>query len=133
MVIVLTSLFFHANAQVVIGTNQVPLNGMLLQLKETENWYIEPDNATKGLLLPRVKLTDPDKLYPMYKENIDYENGNVSMISNINNINVGLLVYNYQGRGVLPTTRLENGLYVWTKETINGSDTFRWVCVFKQS
>lgn len=45
-----------AEAQVTIGSNGIPLQGALLQLKENENLGA---NASKGLLLPRVSLIDP--------------------------------------------------------------------------
>ena len=57
--------------------------------------------------------------------------GGTSTISNINNANIGLLVYNYQGKNVTPVTGLENGLYVWSKETKDGTDSFKWSCLFK--
>ncbi|NDV70060.1 FISUMP domain-containing protein [Dysgonomonas sp. 25] len=45
-------------AQVTIGSNQAPNKGALLDLTQGSA-------TTKGLALPRVALTDKDKLYPM--------------------------------------------------------------------
>ncbi|MDU1891875.1 MAG: hypothetical protein E6767_14400 [Dysgonomonas sp.] len=43
-----------SHAQVTIGADKAPLEGAILQLKETES---STDNSTKGLLMPRVKLS----------------------------------------------------------------------------
>ncbi len=43
----------NANAQVTIGSDQAPVEGALLDLKENQG---KVENSTKGLLLPRVEL-----------------------------------------------------------------------------
>jgi uncharacterized protein (TIGR02145 family) len=95
----------HMQAQVTIGSELEPINGALLELKETAP---DADNATatRGLLLPRVKLTDLSKLYPMFASGYDVAE---------NARHTGLTVYNvnqcpagkdgvYDGPGV----------YTWT-------------------
>jgi hypothetical protein len=54
----------HVQAQVTIGSLINPNQGALLDLKEKEGQE-NNTTATKGLLLPRVNLTDMNKLYPM--------------------------------------------------------------------
>lgn len=51
-----------AYAQVTIGTQTVPAEGALLQLKEDDNMGT---NSTKGLMLPRVGLIDVTNLEPL--------------------------------------------------------------------
>ena len=53
-------------AQVSIGVIEKPVDGALLQLKDKSGITNGAANATKGMLLPRVGLTDLAKLYPMY-------------------------------------------------------------------
>jgi uncharacterized protein (TIGR02145 family) len=92
-------------AQVTIGANIDPNEGSLLDLKTSD----ESVNATKGLLLPRVQLTDLTKLYPMFTGNYDpAENAK----------HVGLTVYNMKG---ITWTGVPSGLYVW--------DGAKWSCI----
>ncbi|SBV95013.1 hypothetical protein KL86DYS1_11282 [uncultured Dysgonomonas sp.] len=51
-------------AQVTIGSENDPNPGALLDLKEEVS--TNDVTALKGLLMPRVKLTDRDKLFPMF-------------------------------------------------------------------
>ena len=53
-------------AQVTVGAKEPPVKGALLQLKEDGSVWRNNTNASKGLLLPRVKLTETTKLKPMY-------------------------------------------------------------------
>ena len=58
-----------AYGQVTIGAGLEPVKGTLLDLKEKNS---DGDiTATKGLMLPRVILTEPDKLYPMFTGTYD--------------------------------------------------------------
>lgn len=62
VVLIVSTLLFTSNicwGQVTIGNDTPPVKGALLQLKENENTGA---NSTKGLLLPRVKLTDSNSL-----------------------------------------------------------------------
>lgn len=49
-------------SQVTIGLNEEPQSGSLLQLKNLSNITDGGANATKGLMLPRVSLTDMNSL-----------------------------------------------------------------------
>lgn len=55
-------------SQVAIGSLEKPEAGALLQLKSISNATGTSPNADKGLLLPRVNLTDKNELYPMFWE-----------------------------------------------------------------
>jgi uncharacterized protein (TIGR02145 family) len=88
----------HLRAQVTIGANLDPNEGSLLDLKTSD----ESVNATKGLLLPRVQLTDLNKLYPMFIGN--YDDGE-------NAKHVGLTVYNVNQ---CATEQIPKGVYVWS-------------------
>jgi hypothetical protein len=86
----LTALFFmffmcQLQAQVTIGTLSDPQEGALLQLKENDN---PENNSTLGFLLPRIKLTHIDQLYPMFQINdADYND-------EAKKAHTGLMVYN---------------------------------------
>ena len=82
-------------AQVTIGSLLKPIDGALLQLTEG-------DVTTKGLLLPRVKLTTLDRL--------DDINPGASARPDVD-MHVGLTVYNVPNDEVCPT--IETGVYVW--------------------
>jgi hypothetical protein len=59
----------NMQAQVVVGANESPVNGALLQLKSVKDADSAGDvNATQGLGLPRVQLVKKDQLQPMYSE-----------------------------------------------------------------
>lgn len=98
-------------AQVTIGTNEPPVAGALLQLKEKSDNGIEDPNATKGLMLPRVALKDTKTI--------------ISVISGVdadNAINhTGLYVFNVTDNIEINTeTGVCPGMYVW-----NGTDWSR--------
>jgi len=90
---------FPAQSQVTIGLDSVPLNGTLLDLEESfTNGGV---NSTKGMMLPRVFLTDIDSLVPMLTgTELDYET--------LKPFYTGLAVYN-----VNINAPFEKGLYVW--------------------
>ncbi|NDV67306.1 hypothetical protein D0T66_00125 [Dysgonomonas sp. 25] len=101
-----------ATAQVTIGSNNVPNAGALLDLKQYAPTS-ENATATKGLMLPRLKLTDLGNLYPMFEDpgvpgtpKPEYQ-GALKAQEDLKH--VGLLVYNLdqcQGLG--------EGVYLWT-------------------
>ncbi|NDV68685.1 FISUMP domain-containing protein [Dysgonomonas sp. 25] len=97
LAIIILALFFAASnayTQVTIGSGETPNAGTLLDLK------MLPDGmSTKGLMLPKVALTDNDKLYPMLP------NGYASS-EDANHI--GLMVF-HNNRCTLKGT----GIYVW--------------------
>jgi len=90
---------FPAQSQVTIGLDSVPLKGILLDLEESfTNGGV---NSTKGMMLPRVFLTNIDSLVPMLTGmEPDYETLKPSY--------TGLVVYN-----VNINAPFEKGLYVW--------------------
>jgi uncharacterized protein (TIGR02145 family) len=97
-----------AKAQVTIGMREEPSEGALLDLKEYPS--NQSVTSTKGLGLPRVQLSDRNKLFPMFTGVYDNDE---------NAKHVGLVVYN-------TAFFLEGpGLYAW-----NGSS---WVSLKKPS
>ena len=96
-------MFNNIGAQVTIGSGIPPADGALLDLKEKTPANPATDNATatKGLLLPRVKLTDPGRLYPMF-------NGNYNPGEDV--IHTGLTVLNLSECD----GKFAKGVYTWT-------------------
>lgn len=87
------------HAQVTIGAGEQPVSGALLQLKDKENVTDSSSNASKGLALPRVTLSDKHELYPMFLQNpgnpasgpnSDY----TANKSTLDKSHTGLIVYN---------------------------------------
>jgi len=100
--ILLLCVFFTLSlqSQVTIGSLSEPLNGLLLDLKEIDE-SAGDSNATKGIIYPRVSLTNLNELYPMLTgSEADYETLKPSY--------TGLTVYN-----VNTTTPFNKGLYSW--------------------
>lgn len=60
-----------AKAQVTIGSGLAPEGGSLLDLKERVAGTTNNETADKGVVLPRVILTDKYELYPMYSAPTD--------------------------------------------------------------
>lgn len=94
--------------QVTIGSSASPVSGALLQLKENDSIQ---DNSTKGLLLPRVKLTDLYNLYPMFAEDIYYKKNIDNKKEKEDSIHTGLVVYNTDDCSLYGF-----GVYVWNGE-----------------
>ena len=95
-------------AQTTIGSNNAPPNGAILQLKQDESLT---NNSTKGLVLPRVALTDKNNLYPMFAGDTDYENNKANKKTDEDLVHQGLIVYN------MTTNACENlyvGVQVWS-------------------
>jgi hypothetical protein len=103
-----------AEAQVTIGSGVEPLDGALLDLKQDGP---DPENITskKGMLYPRVKLTDKDNLFPMFED--DKNGGYKQKVKADEDRNhTGLVVYNITDdktiiEGFLP------GLHMWDGKT----------------
>jgi hypothetical protein len=96
------------SAQVTIGASIEPNKGAFLDLKQR---IPDANNTTsdKGLLLPRVILTDPNKLYPMLPSKYpDAENVK----------HTGLTVYHIDVHGC--NAWLPGGIYVWDGTRWNG-------------
>jgi uncharacterized protein (TIGR02145 family) len=93
-----------SHAQVTIGSGIKPVGGALLDLKETTP-AADNTNATKGLALPRVSLTDPDKLYPMFTGVYDAAEDAK---------HTGLTVYNLNRCFSVAPGKGGPGVYVWS-------------------
>jgi|GEM_PF-3418041 len=100
-------LLFATNtiAQVTIGSGFPPAKGALLDLKQND--YVS-ENSTKGVLFPRVMLSNEHELYPMFgtegKEIKEYtDNRNKLKIEH-----KGLIVYNLSEEN-----DFFEGLYSW--------------------
>ena len=76
-------------AQVTIGSKAAPLNGSLLDLKEEDNIGA---NSKRGLLLPRVLLSDINNLYPIFISDGSGGYQNVTKTDE-DRIHTGLMVY----------------------------------------
>lgn len=122
--LIITSLLFGnigLSSQVTIGSDTPPIPGALLDLKEKETNNDSP-NSTKGLLLPRVALTSPWNLFPMFGEidevtgvmvaTQEYEDDKAGE-RNIDNSHIGLLVFNTEKQEIV-NDRLCPGLHVWS-------------------
>lgn len=111
--IIILALFITANlaGQVTIGNEVAPNKGALLDLKN------QPDgSATKGLALPRVKLTN---LKPTTNAALAASIGNTAGSYDLDD-HIGLIVYNIEPQVLNPvtcqTTGVPVGLYVWDGE-----------------
>jgi len=96
-----------ALSQVTIGNTEKPVKGALLQLKNIDGITDDGSaNSTKGLLLPRVNLTNQTQLYPIFNtDDTDY----ISNKNNIDTKHIGLLVFNTNE----DVNGLCKGIYVW--------------------
>ena len=99
--ILLISVFFGfpAFSQVTIGTQSSPLQGALLDLKQNDD-PAGGTTATKGMMYPRVALSDPNNLAPML--------AGTDLAAAIKLQYKGLIVYN-----VTEDANFHKGLYVW--------------------
>ncbi|NDV70429.1 FISUMP domain-containing protein [Dysgonomonas sp. 25] len=98
-------------AQVTIGSGEKPVAGALLDLKQNAN-----GQSSKGLSMPRVELTDINKLFPMFETvpgsgvaNSDYNTSAKKTAQDQRHI--GLLVFHNN-----KCTHKGRGLYVWDGE-----------------
>lgn len=92
-------------AQVTIGMNNAPQNGALLDLKQYEPAASSNATATKGLIYPRMNLTNVDELYPMYGSADPVYTANKA---DLKRKHTGLTVYN-----LTVNKDFTEGLYVW--------------------
>lgn len=93
-IILLGTLFtavVQVKAQVTVGSEKAPIQGALLDLKNYEDGSTQSGgtNATKGLLLPRVELSNLNKLIISGDEILDSDHG-----GNQYKIHTGLVVFN---------------------------------------
>ena len=87
-------------SQVTIGLESIPLQGVLLDLKESDETNGN-SNSDNGLVLPRVILSDLNSLSPMLTGS-ELSDGALKLK------HTGLVVYN-----VNTSAPFEKGLYVW--------------------
>lgn len=102
------------NAQVTIGSHIEPNKGALLDLKE---YSPDPGNITssKGILLPRMELTDPDNLFPIFEsdDNGGYKSGGISYDKQAEDLaHTGLIVFNLK-RNICLSVPLYKGVFAW--------------------
>lgn len=86
-------------AQVTIGSGEPSATGALLQIKDKNSVVDGTANASKGLALPRVNLSDKNQLYPMFlKDSSDPTSGSNDDYSTnktqLDQMHTGLIVYN---------------------------------------
>ena len=98
----------NINAQVTIGSGNSPNIGALLDLKQSQS---EDANSKKGLLLPRVKLSD--------KELLDITGGVTGLDVEVH---IGLMVYNLERKDANEGVTDRNdmlcpGVHVWSGTT----------------
>jgi hypothetical protein len=105
--LIIAALFFLGintaiRAQVTIGSDTKPVSGSLLDVKENAE---NDANATKGIMLPRVKLSDINNLYPMFGSSDSEYSANKT---ELDRKHIGLMVYN-----LTESTSFKKGLYYW--------------------
>lgn len=109
------------SAQVTVGSNNAPVSGALLQLKESEG---TDENAAKGLVMPRVVLSDLTPATDAALAKSIGGSGSYSMSEHI-----GLVVYNIGSQVVddpcSMTLSISPGLYVWHGD--------KWEALYGQS
>lgn len=101
--LVMLSLMLYAgriSGQITIGAGIEPVHGALLDLKE-EQRNDGTENSKKGMMLPRVKLSDQNKLFPMFTNGYDGAE---------NSRHIGLTVYNIYEDAC---NGIPKGVYVW--------------------
>lgn len=121
MLVIALTITATLQSQVTIGSNEKPLSGTILDLKEQAGVGA---NARKGLAMPRVILTQKDKLFPMFESisGTNYIQAGKDYDKATQDANhVGLIVYHPD-----KCTLNGKGLYVWTGKEWDklGEDTF---------
>lgn len=97
-----------ASSQITIGSTIPPARGAILDLKQTD---AITENSNKGLLLPRVEITDLSKL-----KMGDNEINDTDADGNQYSKHKGLLVYNTNQDYCVAGEPILKGLYVWDGE-----------------
>lgn len=110
-----------AAAQVTIGSDEAPVKGAALQIKDRNGVLDEAENSSRGVIFPRVRLSQKDMLYPMFLQadgvtaTTDYTS--TADILAMNKSHAGMIVYNtYESLPSVtnPKLKFKKGLYVWT-------------------
>ncbi len=109
-------------SQVTIGSDEAPVAGALLQLKEKPDVTDSTLNAYRGLALPRVTLSDKYQLFPMFASDPTSSNpvANADYLTNKSvhdKSHTGLIVYNLVEDD---SKDLCKGLNLW--------DGTQWIC-----
>ena len=94
----------NAFSQVTIGSGTSPKKGALLDLKQND----QENNSTKGVLFPRVVLSDEHELYPMFGMKGNEEQEYTNNKNKIKKEHKGLIVYNLSEE-----KDFGEGLYIW--------------------
>lgn len=110
---IITLLFTnYLHAQTTVGIDEDPAPGSLLQVKNIPGNGLV--NADKGIGMPRMQLTDPNNLYPMFWNSsanaptTEY----TSQKATIDETHKGLVVYNLKDN-FCPTPVIGAGINVW--------------------
>ena len=109
LVLLSFSLTQQAHGQVTIGANIPPQSGSLLDLKEDDS---TDNNSKKGVAMPRVNLTIPTMLYPMFDGDAAYKNNQNNTKKEQDALHTGLIVYNINE--CFTGSDTSRGLFVWT-------------------
>ena len=97
-------------AQITLGSTADPSKGALLELKEQDATGASP-TSNKGMVFPRVELSDKDNLYPMFESNGsgEYQIGTVVYTKADEDAkHAGMIVYN-----VTANATFAPGLHIW--------------------
>lgn len=92
------------SAQVTIGSDLAPNEGAILDLKENTATTPGGANATRGMILPRVKLTDINFLADIIPNDSDRPDPI---------LHEGLMVFN-MNEDLCTTPVLNRGVHVWS-------------------
>lgn len=104
--------FSIAHTQVTIGSDEPSLPGALLQIKNRTGITNGDANASQGLGMPRIKLTDKNNLFPMFANGADEYTGVNKTTEDAKHI--GLMVYHTD-----KCSMMGKGLYVWDGSSWN--------------
>jgi hypothetical protein len=105
LIIIYINMTLHA--QVTIGADIAPLPGSLLDVKQNNT---NDANATKGIMLPRVRLSDLRNLYPMFGSPGSPDSKYASNKKELDSKHTGLIVYNVNES---VSANLKKGIYYW--------------------
>lgn len=95
---------FRIDAQVTIGVDEEAVHGALLQLKDQKKVVGGEANATKGLLLPRVQLTELTSLNDINPESTERPDPV---------LHTGLTVYNMNNEDCNFVNPIRKGVHIW--------------------
>lgn len=107
VLIFLAQVSISVSAQVTIGSKNESSPGAILDLKQENN---SGANSSKGLMLPRVSLNSPSKLYPMLETDKKYNESSEEKALQ-DRLHKGLIVYN--SNECFNTTATAKGVYTW--------------------